>query len=107
MKIRLANLYRFGAIRVKEGHPEPSVSRVGDLEDFMLFVGSGMKGKKGDDYYFNHPSVNESEDEKEELKASYQSFRNGWNNFCGLCKRMGHPVIIIIYSRVASRSNCV
>jgi len=50
---------------VEEGYPEPSVSCVGDLEDFMVFVGAGMQGRKGDDYYFNELSASESEDEED------------------------------------------
>jgi hypothetical protein len=60
----------------------------------MLVIATGIKGKKGDDYYFNDSS-NEDEDEgkeKKELAAVYQTVRNYWNNFCSGCRKMGYSV---------------
>jgi benzoyl-CoA reductase/2-hydroxyglutaryl-CoA dehydratase subunit BcrC/BadD/HgdB len=74
------------------------VNNVKDLEAFMIMVGAGMKGVKGDDYYFNQPSSDDDEDEKDEeekdkeVRATYQSVRNAWNNFCGWCQQKGHPI---------------
>lgn len=73
---------------------------VDDLQDFMLMVATGVKGRKGDDYYFNESTTSEDEDEEDEkgkkeekeLRGSYQYVRNCWNHFCGWCKRMGFPI---------------
>lgn len=90
-----ANLYSYVA-----GHPGATTDHVESLEDFMLMVATGIKGRKGDDYYFNGTTTSEDEDEEDErtkkkakgLRAVYQTVRNSWNNFCGWCKRMGHPI---------------
>jgi hypothetical protein len=73
-----ANLQRF-----KIGRPDARLDYSNDLEDFMLFVRTGMKGKKGDDYYFKrHNRKGNGRDEKKQLTAVYNSVQNAWNNFC-------------------------
>jgi hypothetical protein len=64
-----------------------------DLEDFMLFVGTGMKGRKGDDHYFQQRNKKKrGHDKKKQLAAVYNSVRNAWNNFCVWCADSGHPI---------------
>jgi hypothetical protein len=59
----------------------------------MLFIGTGMKGKKGDDYYFKRRNrKGKGRDEKKQLTAVYNSVRNAWNNFCAWCVDNGHPI---------------
>ena len=62
----------------------------------MVWAVSGMQGRKGDNYYFN-PLTSEDESDKDlrkgrDLKPVYQYARNCWNNFCGWCARMKHPI---------------
>jgi hypothetical protein len=74
-------------------HPEATLDCTKDLEDFMLFVGTGMKGKKGDDFYFRRRNQKgKGYDEKKQLTAVYKSVRNAWNNFCAWCAENGHPI---------------
>ncbi|KAH8751018.1 hypothetical protein BGZ57DRAFT_934599 [Hyaloscypha finlandica] len=52
---------QYKASKQRQGHrwavfklsqPDASLDCVKNLGDFMLFVGAGMEGRKGDDYYF-------------------------------------------------------
>lgn len=70
-------------------YPGASVHCVASLEDFMLVVGTATLGKKGDDHYFRQLS---EEEKSQRQQAAYQTIRNSWNNFCGWCKRMNHPI---------------
>jgi hypothetical protein len=71
-----------------------------DLEDFMLFVATGMQGKKGDDYYFNEPAMSEGEQgehiegwrHEADVKAVYGSVRGAWKTFLAWRRDIGHPV---------------
>lgn len=59
----------------------------------MFFVGAGIKGKKGDDYYYDRQKREARRNNAgKELEAGYGTARNAWNNFCGWCKRKGHPI---------------
>jgi hypothetical protein len=75
------------------GRPDARLECTKDLEDFMLFIGTGMKGKKGDDYYFKRRNrKGKGRDQQKQLTAVYNSVRNAWNNFCAWCADNGHPI---------------
>lgn len=75
------------------GRPDARLEYTKDLEDFMLFIGTGMKGKKGDDYYFKRRNrKGKGRDQQKQLTAVYNSVRNAWNNFCAWCADNGHPI---------------
>ncbi|KAF2471731.1 uncharacterized protein BDR25DRAFT_367547 [Lindgomyces ingoldianus] len=57
----------------------------------MLRIGTATVGRKGDDYYFKQLS---EEEKRQRQRAGYQTIRNSWNNFCGWCKRMNHPISV-------------
>ncbi|KAL9082425.1 MAG: hypothetical protein Q9165_008897, partial [Trypethelium subeluteriae] len=78
------------------GNPGASTHNILSLQDFMVWTVSGMQGRKGDDWYFNQPTSEDESNGDDEgdkvLKPVYQSARNSWNNFCGWCARMNHPI---------------
>jgi hypothetical protein len=55
------------------GRPDARLECTKDLEDFMLFIGTGMKGKKGDDYYFKRRNrMDKGRDQKETTHRGLQ-----------------------------------
>jgi hypothetical protein len=90
----IANLYSY-----KVDHPSASFTDLDCLEDFMVGVANGIKGSKGDDFYLNQSSSDEEDGgdgevkkKDKELPGGFETARNYWNNFCGWCKRKGHPI---------------
>ena len=59
----------------------------------MLFVGAGMKGRKGDDHYFKQSNKRgKGNERKKKTNAVYRSVRSAWNQFCSWCADNGHPI---------------
>jgi len=79
--------------RFKIGHPGASFDCLRDLEDYQLFQTAGMKGKKGDDYYFKpHNRRDKGNKGKKQVRPVYKSARSAWNQFCAWCADEGHPI---------------
>ncbi|KAF2430747.1 hypothetical protein EJ08DRAFT_679030 [Tothia fuscella] len=52
--------YKANKNRFKIGRPDTRLECTKDLEDFMLFIRTGIKGKKGDDYYFKRRNIKDN-----------------------------------------------
>jgi hypothetical protein len=75
------------------GRPDAKLECTKDLEDFMLFVRTGMKGKKGDNYYFKrYNRKRNGRSDENQLAAVYNSVQNAWNNFCAWYAENEHSI---------------
>jgi len=73
--------------------PEASFNCLKDLEDYQLFQTAGMKGKKGNDYYFKQRNRRSKDNvRKRQIRPVYKSARSAWNQFCAWCADEGHPI---------------
>jgi hypothetical protein len=79
-----ANLCSFCTLE----RPGASIHCLDDLERFMTFITLSAKGRKGNDAYF----ARSRRPRGKTVLITKETQRNSWNNFCGWCKRMGHPV---------------